>query len=112
MAYRKAAAADAKGAGHLHWFDRHKDEDDKKKQWVKEKKNMKNRPGIFPLCVPEHLPNSPLCPANSKHASKGTGVCVVSVHTSDVQVDVGSDLPCLVPRPKTGSYQVKAAFRR
>lgn len=30
----------------------------------------------FEFDVPEHLPSSPMCPANKKHASKGTGVCV------------------------------------
>ena len=79
MAYIKAAAADVQGGGYLHWFDSKKEEDERKKQWVKEKKKLlKSRPGIFSLTVPEHLPNSPLCPANPKHVSGGTGVCVVS----------------------------------
>lgn len=30
----------------------------------------------FELNVPEHLPNSPLCPRNPKHRSGGEGVCV------------------------------------
>ncbi|KAM4060366.1 hypothetical protein HRG_002064 [Hirsutella rhossiliensis] len=30
----------------------------------------------FQFDVPEHLPNSPLCPAHSRHKSGGTGVCV------------------------------------
>lgn len=30
----------------------------------------------FELDVPEHLPSSPLCPANPKHKSGGTGICV------------------------------------
>ncbi|PHH74738.1 hypothetical protein CDD82_4802 [Ophiocordyceps australis] len=30
----------------------------------------------FQFDVPEHLPSSPLCPANSRHASGGTGLCV------------------------------------
>ncbi|PHH60008.1 hypothetical protein CDD81_2212 [Ophiocordyceps australis] len=30
----------------------------------------------FHFDVPEHLPSSPLCPANSRHASGGTGLCV------------------------------------
>lgn len=29
----------------------------------------------FELNVPDHLPNSPLCPANPKHPSKGRGIC-------------------------------------
>ncbi|KJZ77949.1 hypothetical protein HIM_02586 [Hirsutella minnesotensis 3608] len=30
----------------------------------------------FQFDIPEHLPTSPLCPANSRHKSGGTGVCV------------------------------------
>lgn len=30
----------------------------------------------FELDVPEHLPNSPLCPRNLKHRSGGKGICV------------------------------------
>ncbi|KAI1353711.1 hypothetical protein F5Y01DRAFT_275981 [Xylaria sp. FL0043] len=30
----------------------------------------------FKLDVPEHLPSSPMCPANKRHKSGGTGVCV------------------------------------
>lgn len=30
----------------------------------------------FQFDVPEHLPGSPLCPANGRHKSGGTGVCV------------------------------------
>lgn len=29
----------------------------------------------FEINVPDHLPNSPLCPANPMHPSKGQGVC-------------------------------------
>lgn len=31
---------------------------------------------MFEWDLPEHLPNSPLCPLNPKHPGKGTGVCV------------------------------------
>ncbi|KAJ3518316.1 hypothetical protein NM208_g14558 [Fusarium decemcellulare] len=30
----------------------------------------------FEFQVPEHLPSSPICPANKNHASGGTGLCV------------------------------------
>ncbi|KAF4450895.1 hypothetical protein F53441_6034 [Fusarium austroafricanum] len=30
----------------------------------------------FEFQLPEHLPSSPMCPANKKHVSGGTGVCV------------------------------------
>ncbi|ORY65296.1 uncharacterized protein BCR38DRAFT_484738 [Pseudomassariella vexata] len=33
-------------------------------------------PKSFEFDLPEHLPNSPMCPANKKHKSGGTGVCV------------------------------------
>lgn len=33
---------------------------------------------IFELDLPEHLPSSPICPANAKHKLKGKGACVVS----------------------------------
>jgi hypothetical protein len=32
--------------------------------------------GRFEFDVPEHLPGSPMCPANKRHKSGGTGVCV------------------------------------
>ncbi|RYP16838.1 hypothetical protein DL765_004859 [Monosporascus sp. GIB2] len=33
-------------------------------------------PSVFQFDLPEHLPSSPMCPANKKHKSGGTGVCV------------------------------------
>jgi hypothetical protein len=35
-----------------------------------------NTQRIFQFYLPEHLPTSPMCPANSRHKSGGTGVCV------------------------------------
>lgn len=32
----------------------------------------------FEFDLPEHLPSSPMCPANPMHKLKGRGVCVVS----------------------------------
>ncbi|KAI0387836.1 hypothetical protein F5Y04DRAFT_12556 [Hypomontagnella monticulosa] len=32
--------------------------------------------GSFEFDMPEHLPTSPMCPANKRHKSGGTGVCV------------------------------------
>lgn len=32
----------------------------------------------FEFDMPEHLPSSPMCPANPMHELKGKGVCVVS----------------------------------
>ncbi len=34
-----------------------------------------NSPEVFVADVPEHLPNSPLCPRHPKHRSRGNGVC-------------------------------------
>ncbi|KAI1083406.1 hypothetical protein F5B20DRAFT_595417 [Whalleya microplaca] len=33
-------------------------------------------PAAFEFDIPEHLPSSPMCPANKRHKSGGTGVCV------------------------------------
>ncbi|KAI1450320.1 hypothetical protein F5Y02DRAFT_413041 [Annulohypoxylon stygium] len=33
-------------------------------------------PSSFEFDMPEHLPSSPMCPANKRHKSGGTGVCV------------------------------------
>ncbi|KAI9650945.1 accessory factor associated with RNA polymerase II [Ciborinia camelliae] len=34
-----------------------------------------SKANLFVLNVPDHLPNSPLCPANPMHTSKGQGIC-------------------------------------
>ncbi|KAB5572094.1 hypothetical protein GE09DRAFT_1216693 [Coniochaeta sp. 2T2.1] len=106
MAYRKAAAADATGGGHIHWFDSKKEEDEKKKQLLREKKkNMKKHPGGFSLAMPEHLPNSPLCPANPKNPSGGTGVCVFHGRRQDIsgtkQQPFVAELGLQQPTPKS-----------
>jgi hypothetical protein len=69
-AYRKAAASEGKVR---HWFDQVSEDDAHKKERKREKREK------FHWSVPEHLPNSPLCPANERHASRGVGVCVVSL---------------------------------
>lgn len=33
---------------------------------------------FFEFDPPEHLPSSPMCPANPMHSLRGKGVCVVS----------------------------------
>ncbi|OAQ89887.1 hypothetical protein VFPFJ_06301 [Purpureocillium lilacinum] len=33
-------------------------------------------PTAFEFDIPEHLPSSPMCPANARHAGGGTGLCV------------------------------------
>lgn len=86
MAYRNATAADATGGSHTHWSDSKRAEDEKnKRQRAGERRNiLQSRQEAFALSVPEHYPNSPLCPANPKHVSGGTGVCVVSVYPASV----------------------------
>jgi parafibromin len=42
------------------------------------KRNQLRKSVLFEFNLPEHLPTSPMCPANPKNASSGKGVCVVS----------------------------------
>ncbi len=42
------------------------------------RKNQMRKAALFEFNVPEHLPTSPMCPANPKNKSEGKGVCVVS----------------------------------
>lgn len=66
-------------------------------------------PKSFEFDLPEHLPNSPMCPANKKHRSGGTGVCVYHgrrkqsslVHGSDGSGDEGNQKG-LVDRSRLG----------
>lgn len=87
MSCRNAAAADSSGGSHVHWSDSKREEDEKrKKQLARHKRKLiQSRQAAFSLQVPDHYPNSPLCPANPKHVSGGTGVCVVSTsRASDI----------------------------
>lgn len=64
----------------------------KKKEWWDAPKGVVRRDPVrdvsfFEFHVPEHLPNSPMCPANPKHEGKGKMVCVVS-HDCKVLVGV------------------------
>jgi hypothetical protein len=43
-----------------------------------ERRTPVKAPTFFEFDLPEHLPSSPICPANPKHKLKGKGVCVVS----------------------------------
>ncbi|KAK0751114.1 hypothetical protein B0T18DRAFT_63166 [Schizothecium vesticola] len=40
------------------------------------RRDLIRKAAAFEFDVPEHLPNSPMCPANPKHKSGGKGVCV------------------------------------
>ncbi|KAK0627124.1 hypothetical protein B0T14DRAFT_511829 [Immersiella caudata] len=42
------------------------------------KRNQLRKAVLFEFNLPEHLPTSPMCPANPKNPSGGKGVCVVS----------------------------------
>lgn len=51
------------------------------KEWWEQRPQRAMRRDIaqvaaFEFDVPEHLPASPLCPANTKHKSGGAGLCV------------------------------------
>lgn len=53
------------------------------RQWWDEPKTpVRRNPAkdmsLFEFKMPEHLPNSPMCPANPKHKGKGKLICVVS----------------------------------
>ncbi|KAK4176714.1 hypothetical protein QBC36DRAFT_186885 [Triangularia setosa] len=50
-------------------------------QGTRSKRAPTGTAAMFKFDVPEHLPNSPMCPANPKNPkSLGKGVCVVSLH--------------------------------
>lgn len=54
-----------------------------RRQWWDEPKTAVRRDPVkdvsfFAFNMPEHLPNSPMCPANPMHIGKGKLVCVVS----------------------------------
>lgn len=40
------------------------------------RRNPFKKTAAFEFQVPEHLPSSPMCPANPKHVSGGMGLCV------------------------------------
>lgn len=54
-----------------------------RREWWDEPKALVGRDPVksisyFEFDMPEHLPSSPMCPANPMHKLKGKGVCVVS----------------------------------
>lgn len=55
---------------------------EKREWWDAPKKTVRRDPvkdvSIFEFDLPEHLPSSPMCPANPKHQGRGKLVCVVS----------------------------------
>lgn len=55
---------------------------EKREWWDAPKKTIRRDPvndvSFFEFDLPEHLPSSPMCPANPKHKGRGKLVCVVS----------------------------------
>ncbi|OWP04612.1 hypothetical protein B2J93_4891 [Marssonina coronariae] len=46
-------------------------------------------PAAFELTLPEHFPNSPLCPKNPKHKTGGTGICPYHGRKRDNNLKIG-----------------------
>lgn len=64
-------------------FSYRKGVDSERREWWDEPKALVRRDPVkgisyFEFDMPEHLPSSPMCPANPMHKLKGRGVCVVS----------------------------------
>lgn len=64
-------------------FSYRKGVDGERREWWDEPKALVRRDPVkgvsfFEFDMPEHLPSSPMCPANPMHRLKGKGVCVVS----------------------------------
>ncbi|KAF2973403.1 hypothetical protein GQX73_g143 [Xylaria multiplex] len=60
----------------------------------------------FKFDLPEHLPSSPMCPANKRHKSGGTGVCVYHGRAKSWTNLVLPD--GVSPKEGTGKYNVNA----
>lgn len=64
-------------------FSHRKGAEAERREWWDEPKALVRRDPVkgvsfFEFDMPEHLPSSPMCPANPMHRLKGKGVCVVS----------------------------------
>lgn len=59
---------------------------EKREWWDAPKTTIRRDPvkdvSFFEFDLPEHLPSSPMCPANPKHKGRGKLVCVVSRNES------------------------------
>jgi parafibromin len=66
----------------IEWWEadtKHPSTGNKSTDRLKVPNNRSNMPGLptqFEIELPEHLPNSPLCPKHPLHKSGGTGICV------------------------------------
>ncbi|KAI0469535.1 hypothetical protein F4859DRAFT_134524 [Xylaria cf. heliscus] len=75
---RAAGGEEEEGGGddHHHYHQKRP----KEKEWwevsVPASYSQIDQRGAFSFGLPEHLPSSPMCPANPRHTSGGTGVCV------------------------------------
>lgn len=63
---------------------------EKREWWDAPKTTIRRDPvkdvSVFEFDLPEHLPSSPMCPANPKHKGRGKLVCVVSPNISSRQM--------------------------
>jgi parafibromin len=76
-----ATSVAAKNSPTTQWWEadtNHQDKGNKSSHAKRVKKGFKSNvaSSSFELSLPEHLPNSPLCPKNPKHKSGGAGICV------------------------------------
>jgi len=74
----------------------------KKREWWDEPKAAVRRDPVkdvsfFEFNMPEHLPNSPMCPAHPLYKGKGRLVCVVSAL---LYKWLYGPFPCCTPRPR------------
>ncbi|KAI0182592.1 hypothetical protein EV127DRAFT_475795 [Xylaria flabelliformis] len=79
----------------------------KEKQWwevsVPVSYSQVDQRAAFRFDLPEHLPSSPMCPANKRHKSGGTGVCVYHGRAKRVKKISRSNLSGDGYSPKGGS---------
>lgn len=75
-----SSASSARAAPRV--FSYRKGFDAEKREWWDTPKALVRRDPVngvsFEFDMPEHLPSSPMCPANPMHRLQGKGVCVVS----------------------------------
>lgn len=95
---------------------------EKKEWWDAPKGTTKTEPvkdvSFFEFDLPEHLPTSPMCPANPKYKGKGKLVCVVSLGRTSCFANIMARLIILsiteeVPRyPRTTTMNTSKASKK
>ncbi|KAG8167516.1 hypothetical protein KVR01_003205 [Diaporthe batatas] len=78
-------------------FSYRKGVDSQRREWWDEPKALVRRDPVkgisyFEFDTPEHLPSSPMCPANAMHKLKGRGVCVFHGRGRRASTDDGSGI--------------------